>query len=222
MSIVDKLENLECLKNGLHKKWIWNDADSFSLSCDYLQKINYCIQDLNSEIGSLSNPSMKEVIFVIVLVDWICEAVDCLPKLLIPDLRDGFSCEYESELEKAKKYFKAIRSFVGAHPLTTNRHYDYGFDGDLICVDIGKISILVSTFTNDSDWYHIDFSGLRANAKNENHDFILHVYSQKKNGMKFENYIGANFSDLFEVARTYMKKIYALDRYLSKQRKKGR
>lgn len=127
MSIVDKLENLECLKNGLHKKWIWNDADSFSLSCDYLQKINYCIQDLNSEIGSLSNPSMKEVIFVIVLVDWICEAVDCLPKLLIPDLRDGFSCEYESELEKAKKYFKAIRSFVVAHPLKffINKQYLY-------------------------------------------------------------------------------------------------
>ena len=38
MSIVDKLENLEFLKNGLHKKWIWNGADSFSLSCDYLQK----------------------------------------------------------------------------------------------------------------------------------------------------------------------------------------
>ena len=79
MSIVDKLENLECLKNGLDKKWIWNNADSFSLSCDYLQKINYCIQDLNSEIGSLSNPSMKEVVFVIVLIDWICEAVDVCP-----------------------------------------------------------------------------------------------------------------------------------------------
>lgn len=219
MSIVDNLENLECLKNGLHKKWIWNGADSFSLSCDYLQKINNCIQDLNSEIGSLSNPSMKEVVFVIVLVGWICEAVDYLPKLLIPDLCDGFSYEYESELEKAKKYFKAIRSFVVAHPLTTNRHHNYGFDGDLICVDIGKPGL---TFTNDSDWYHIDFFGLRANAKNENHDFILHIYSQKKSGMKFKNYIGANFSDLFEVARAYMKKVYALDRYLSKQRKKGR
>ena len=145
-----------------------------------------------------------------------------MPKLLIPELRDGFSYEREAELEKAKKYFKAIRSFVVAHPLTTNRHHDYGFDGDLICVDIGKPSIVVSTFTNDSDWYHIDFDGLKENAKNENHDFVLHVYSQKKNGMKFENYIGANFSDLFEVARTCMKKIYALDRYLSKQRKKGR
>lgn len=218
MSIVDNLEDLECLKNGLHKKWIWNGAGSFSLSCDYLQKINNCIQDLNSEIGSLSNPSMKEVVFVIVLVGWICEAVDYLPKLLIPDLCDGFSYEYESELEKAKKYFKAIRSFVVAHPLTTNRHHNYGFDGDLICVDIGKPRL---TFTNDSDWYHIDFSGLKANAKNENHDFVLHIYSQK-NGMKFKNYIGANFSDLFEVARAYMKKVYALDRYLSKQRKKGR
>lgn len=222
MSIVNKLENLECSKNGLNKKWIWNDADGFSLSCDYLQKINYCIQDLNSEICSLSTPSMKEVVFVIVLVDWICEAVDCLPKLLIPDLCDGFLYECESELQKAKKYLKAIRSFVVAHPLTTNRHHDYGFDGDLVCVDIGKPSILVSTFTNDSDWYHINFDGLKENAKNENHDFVLHVYSQKKNGMKFENYIGANFSDLFEVARTCMKKIYALDCYLSKQRKKGR
>lgn len=222
MSVVDKLENLECLKNGLDKKWVWNNADSFSLSCDYLQKINYCIQDLNSEIGSLSNPSMKEVVFVIVLIDWICEAVDCLPKLLISELRDGFSYEYEPELEESKRYFKAIRSFVVAHPLSTNRHSDYGFDGNLICVDIGKPSICASALSGDYGWYHIDISGLRTSTKNESHDFMLHVYSNNNSKMKFENYIGANFSDLFEVARTYMKKIYALDRYLRKQRKKGR
>lgn len=42
-----------------------------------------------------------------------------------------------------KDFFRAMRSFVSAHPLGTDRHPDYGLDGSLICIDIrGKSNIL--------------------------------------------------------------------------------
>ena len=64
------------MNHGIHKHWIWGDKDNFYLSCDYLQKVNFCIQDLNAEIYNLQTPSMKEVVYIIALVDWVCEAVD--------------------------------------------------------------------------------------------------------------------------------------------------
>ena len=65
MNSVSELRNLNELNRGIHKHWIWGSEDKFSLSCDYLQKINYSIQDLNSEICNLCKPTMKEVVYVI-------------------------------------------------------------------------------------------------------------------------------------------------------------
>ena len=71
------MNKLDWSKNlrGVYKKWIWGDTYNYSRICDYIQKINYCIQDLNNEIEALAEPTMKEVVYVIVLVDWICEAI---------------------------------------------------------------------------------------------------------------------------------------------------
>ena len=79
---MEELRNLNDLDRGIHKQWIWGTKDNYFRSCDYLQKINYSIQDLNAEIKNLSTPSMKDVIFVIALIDWICEAVEAIPKIL--------------------------------------------------------------------------------------------------------------------------------------------
>ena len=59
MSDVNPLRNLNDLNCGTQKQWIWQRRDTYSKSCDYLQKINYCIQDLNHEIDALKNPSMN-------------------------------------------------------------------------------------------------------------------------------------------------------------------
>ena len=79
---MEELRNLNDLDRGIHKRWIWGTKDNYFRSCDYLQKINYSIQDLNAEIKNLSTPSMKDVIFVIALVDWICEAVKSIQEIL--------------------------------------------------------------------------------------------------------------------------------------------
>ena len=133
---MEELRNLNDLNRGIHKQSIWYNKDNFYRSSVYLQKINYNIQDLNKEIKNLSETTMKEVVYVIVLVDWICEAVDSVHKMLRKEVIKFLNINDDAGLEQAKQYFKAIRSFVVAHPLNTDRHKAFGMDGDLICVDI--------------------------------------------------------------------------------------
>lgn len=218
---MEELRNLNDLDRGIHKRWIWGTKDNYFRSCDYLQKINYSIQDLNAEIKNLSIPSMKDVIFVIALVDWICEAVKSIQEILLQDVLSGFIYKEDERVKKAGKYFKAIRSFVVAHPLNTSRHKDYGLDGDLICVDVRrKISPIVSTYSKNTDWFFLGIDGFQENAKNVSADFVLCGYSQKIDRSQFSKFIGANFSDLYYVAKLQIEKLYALGKYLGKLRKK--
>lgn len=218
---MEELRNLNDLDRGIHKQWIWGTKDNYFRSCDYLQKINYSIQDLNAEIKNLSTPSMKDVIFVIALIDWICEAVKSIQEILRQDVLSGFIHKDDEEVKKAEKYFKAIRSFVVAHPLNTSRHKDYGLDGDLICVDVrSKISPIISTYSSNADWFFLGINGFQEDAKNISADFVLCGYSQKTDKMQYSKFIGANFSDLYYVANLQVEKLYALDKYLGKLRKK--
>lgn len=221
MSEVKPLSNLNEMSAGIQKLWIWQNRENYFKSCDYLQKIDFCIRDLNEEIDVLKSPSMKEVIYTIVLIDWIREAVDEIHKLLKDGLIDKFTYLRDDEMREANSYFKAIRSFAVAHPLSTNRHQSYGFDGNKICVDIkSKTSTLTQIITHSADWYHLDLKGLTPNTKDVHADFVLYIYSKQKDNMQFYKYVGANFNDLYYVAELQIDKLYALDRYLGKLRKK--
>lgn len=221
MSNIEKLKNLNDLNRGIYKRWIWGDKDSFYRGNDYLQKINYSIQDLNREIQNLSQPTMKEVIYIIVLVDWIYEAADAILKILQKKLGKNFEHPEESSLSQAKKYLRAIRSFVVAHPLNTNRHKEYGFDGDFICVDVRhKTSLLMKVDAMAKDWYHLNIDGMQENGIDIASDFVLYAYSEQIDGNQFYKIIGANFSDLYYAARLQIESLYKLDRRLSKLKKK--
>lgn len=221
MSNIAELRNLNGLNHGIHKHWIWGNEDNFYLSCDYLQKVNYCVQDLNAEIHNLQVPSMKEVIYVIALVDWICEAVDSLHTILKNEVVDYLNLEDDADCKQVTKYFKAIRSFVVAHPLNTTRHKAYGMDGDLICVDVrNRTSKLTETCSSSNDWFLLTLNGLKENARDIQSDFILYVYSQRLDKMRYFKYIRANFSDLYYVAESQIKRLYALDSRLKNLTKK--
>lgn len=221
MSNIEKLKDLNDLNRGIYKCWIWGDKDSFYRGNDYLQKINYSIQDLNREIQNLSQPTMKEVIYIIVLVDWIYEAADAILKLLRKKLGKNFEYPEECSLSQAKKYLRAIRSFVVAHPLNTNRHKEYGFDGDFICVDVRhKTSLLMKADAMAKDWYHLNIDGMQENGIDIASDFVLYACSEQIDGNQFYKIIGANFSDLYYAARLQIENLYELDRRLSKLKKK--
>lgn len=220
MTKLEPLTNLNDLHRGIHKQWIWQWRDNYYTSCDYLQKINYSIQDLNNEIEGLASPTNKDVIYVIVLIDWICKAVCGIQNLLIAGIKEAFKYEKQDEINKAHKFFEAVRAFVVAHPLSTTRHEAYGFDGGKICIDI---RIGVSEFLSlkrEADLYHLDFSGLKPRARDVNADFYLMIYSKHPDNMEFSKYIGVCFSDLYHVAEVYIDKLYAIDRYLEKVKKK--
>lgn len=217
---MEPLKNLNGLRTGLYKRWIWRDMESYWRGMDCVQKINYSIQDLNNEVSSLSERPMKEVVFVISLVDWICDALASILKLLRPDIVASFQYKNEESSKKVKGYFKAIRSFVVAHPLNTTRHKEYGLDGDMICIDIrSKEYTLVSLLPNSASWFHLGFDGLQQYAKDIPYDFILMFYSQKMDQMNYFKYMSASYSDLYEVARVQIDKLYALDKYLARQKR---
>ncbi len=220
--MVEKVRNLNDIscnnRKGIYKRWILNSKNDYHRLCDYMQKINYSIQDLNNEIALLENAHMKDIIYVIILSVWIQEAFEKIYKLMRSDVLQNFSYGKEDELKKAKKYINAIRSFAIAHPLSTSRHSDFGFDGNYICIDIRNPKRDITFGFTKNDWVRrLDFEGLH--EKREPADFFFYVYSEKDDAMKFFRYIGCCFSDIYNVARLYIDKLYALDNYLMKQKK---
>lgn len=217
---MEPIRDLNDLRNGLYKRWVWRDMESHWRGMDCVQKINYSIQDLNHELDSLSDRPMKEVVFVISLVDWIRDAYNSICKLLRPDALNSFKYQNEAYAKKTKAYLTAMRSFVVAHPLSTSRHEKYGFDGDMICVDIkSSKDRLALALPNRKNWLYIGIEGVQEYGKDIPHDFLLMFYSKKMDKMRFFKYMGASYSDLYEVARVYIDKLYALDKYLGKQKK---
>lgn len=223
--MIDKIRNLNDLrrvdKRGLYKRWIYKTPDTYHKVCNYLQKINYSIQDLNSEIECLSKISAKEIIYIISLVDWIIESFNAIMKALKSIIIENYSYARSSELNKAKAYLKALRSFVVAHPLSTNRHKEFGFDGNFICIDITpRIGPIFALLNNHLEYfYHLDYDGLKEKIYDNTDDFYLRSYSEKDDGMKFSRVIGSKIGYLYRVAELYVNALYALDDYLSEQKK---
>lgn len=222
--MIESIRNLNDIfdnsRRGLHKRWLLADKADFDKLCDFMQKIGFSIQDLNAEIPLLDDPKMKDIVYVIILVVWIQEAFEKIKKLYRKDVMNGLTYSRENELQNAKKYINAIRSFAVAHPLSTDRHQQFGFDGNYICVDIRNFKHDVTAPFVESDRIcQLSFNGLRTNGT-KGCDFYFYVYSNKDDGMKFFHYIGCNFDDIFQVARLYIDKLYALDKYLRKLKKK--
>lgn len=74
MSEIKELKNLNELNSLNSKRWIWGSEYNHSITGDYLQKVCVSIMDLNSEIKYLDKPEIKDIVFVITLVCWMCEA----------------------------------------------------------------------------------------------------------------------------------------------------
>ena len=203
---------------GLDKSWPLKSKHDYDMLHDFLQKINFCIQDLNGETDRLNNLCPKDIVYIIVLTTWVQEAVNKILDLYRPEILSGFSFDKENELEEANRYIKAIRSFVVAHPLSTDRHSKYGLDGNFICVDIySTSSVNHSPLMRFSQHYHLDFDGIHDYVDSSD-DFYLHCYSKKDDNMQFFRDIGCSISDIYQVAELYLSKLYALDRYLKRQK----
>ena len=223
--MINKIRNLNDLRRGdvcgLYKRWIYKTPNTYHKVCDYLQKINYSIQDLNGEIECLSKISAKEIIYIISLVDWIIESFNAIKRGLKEVIVKDFVYLKSAEMDNATAYLKALRSFVVAHPLSTNRHKEFGFDGNFICIDItSSIGPLYVLLNNHLEYfYHLDYEGLKEKTFDETDDFYLRSYSEKDDGMRFSREIGSKIGYVYRVAELYVDAIYELDKYLAKQKK---
>ena len=124
--MISKLNNLNDIrrdssKYGIYKRWIYKKVD-YNKMCDYMQKINYSIQDLNSTIDNLKKFDRRNIVYIISLVDWIREAFNAIIGVINSKVISNFRFLKQEELKRHSEYFKAIRSFVVAHPLNTTNH----------------------------------------------------------------------------------------------------
>lgn len=212
---MEQIIDLNGLKGGFHKIWPLKNKHDFSILQNYLQKINFAIQDINSEIGNEKDIYAKEFIYIIVQATWIENAIERIISLYRKDVIEKFV--YSNDIYcRHQDYLKAIRSFVVAHPLGTNRHKLYGFDGDFICVDIRKKDDITMPFMKDNRFYHLSIEGLE--QKRQDDDLYLYVYSEKADGMKFFQYIGCSVSDIIDTVKVFIDKLYVLDKFLRKQK----
>ncbi len=200
---------------GFENKLIFQKCNSSHFIMDLIQKIFYTITDLNNEISNLDTPTNKSIIYVITLVDWIMHAVRILIDTVPLDIIKSFSFDKDSYVKQAQRYISAIRSFAVAHPLETNRHKNYGFDGNTICVDIRPNSNL-SIMPNERCFY-IDFTGKHPWSNEYKGDYCFYVYSKND---KYECFyaLECSFFDLYTAAQLFINKLDAVSHYLSQQK----
>lgn len=217
-----KLNNLHGIRRdsskcGIYKRWIYKKVD-YNKMCDYMQKINYSIQDLNSTIDNLKKFDRRNIVYIISLVDWIREAFNAIIGVINSKVISNFRFLKQEELKRHSEYFRAIRSFVVAHPLNTTSHKEYGLDGNFICVDIRE-DIGLFSLVKMPDKYVLTIDGLKK-ENCSNMDFYLYCYSDKDDNMSHFKRVGCRYSDIYETAKLYIEKLYALDNYLTKNARK--
>lgn len=163
-----------------------------------IQKLNWNIHDFNCLIDNIKEP--KDVIYFIVLGDWIKEAC-----VMIYTLYEKYANNFVYKENKSRKQanckFKAIRSFIVAHPLRTTRHSDEGYDGTKKCIDI---------------YMHIP-PNARATGQCSKADFFIAYYDN----LMCCNYEDHMYSEIWDCAYYNIDRIEEFGKYLSKIRRKN-
>lgn len=211
------IKNLNGLKRnshlGLYKKGLVLSNNQYHLVCDYLEKINYSLQDIERELKKKSDNSV--LIIILVFVCWIQESVHEIKKSYKNYAIEDFAYD-KTVLCVDKKFLNAIRSFVFAHPLTTNRHEFLGLDGTLRCIDIRPVGTdITSCFWKDDDRYYFDRSGMSLH-NNQPVDYWLYIYNDKKYNNQFNQYVGISLNTICNIANDYIDYLYALDKHFNK------
>lgn len=216
--MLERLKSLNELGRGVDKRWIYIDCLHQELAHDYLQKINYSIQDINYLIGVSSKIENRiDVISLVVMVNWIADSVWQYKSCLTKGLMDSFLFSNYGDLKKHHDYIRAIRSIVVAHPLNTDSHKDLGLDGDIICVDLRKSQPVLLASRNNVRRFGVD--GIEPYTSERSDDIYLYVYSKKAKAQCFE-FLVVDLVDVVHVAHVYIDQLYEIDKYLSKLKKK--
>ena len=202
-------------KRGIYKKWITNDECQHMLLCAYLQKIAYCIQDFNATIqGGFDTSSREDVVYLLVLTDWICDAMPQLRRCIRTDVMASFAYSAASSFDEMHGFFSALRSFALSHPSSTDRHKHFHLDGNYICTDISGVGASLRFWK--TGFFRLTPLGLIDTDAPQDTDVVLSVYSKKEGAQVFQH-ICFDMNDVRSVAEQRIDYLYELDRYMSKQ-----
>lgn len=216
----DVVPHLKSFK-GLYKKKFLKNQNDFNKLCDYLEKIKWAIDDFNKEFLIKDQWTQKDIIFTTTLMSWIWDAANKIVELYHEDVISVFNNEIYTGVENAKQYFRAIRSFIVAHPLGTTQCSKYQLDGSWICVDIRTSRMMDYLAFDKKDRYHLDINGLKHQFCDQD-DIILYTYSNrqdefgKSNNFAYYRKIGMSSNDLVWFVNIALIKINKLNTYLSK------
>lgn len=200
---------------GLLKEWIWKSKSSHKFSCDVMEKMRFCIEDLNKIAKNEEQITMEKLVYCVALIDWLTSGLHLLEKTMYSAILEDFKYEFEDEYETTIAFFRAIRSFVLAHPLETNRHPNYEFDGKIVCSDFRSpdAPLIKASPKKAPRFYYLDTTKQREFTDSDNPDFYLLVHRKEADDYTLR-YIGCNLSLIFNVAHITVHRIYALDGFL--------
>lgn len=106
MSYIEPLRDLNDLSPkycpGFNKKWPLKTPTDYELLHDYLQKVNYSIQDFNATIENGFTQNRKDIIFLVALTDWIIEATEKIPECYRDEIVSAFAYSREFELARIR------------------------------------------------------------------------------------------------------------------------
>lgn len=190
------------------------DCNKNDFLYDIVQKITYCVQDINNECSCTDEPTVKDIIYRISLVRWISKSMYLLRTSIKEKVIKEFQFPDEKELEKAKEYLDALRSFVVAHPLDTSKHAKFSLDGSKICIDIRTWKLVEGIFDEGKiEAKRFSFDGIIESNDVQTADYYLYIYSKEDNYCTGE-FIACYFEDLYKTAQLYINKLCALEQFL--------
>lgn len=215
---LERIKGFDKIGRGVNKLWVYSNLLHQELAHDYLQKVNFSIQDISYLLGDSNRIEKRtDVVSLIVMVDWIADAVWRYKHCLAKGLLDAFEYSRQNELTRCHAFIKAVRSIVVAHPLSTDQHKDLGLDGDLICVDLRTSQPFA--FASRDSVRRFGISGIEPYDNKHDDDVYLYVYSKEANAQYFE-FLVVDLADVIHVARVYIDQLCEIDKHLRKLRKK--
>lgn len=211
---------------SFRKEWLYLTEEDRHIIHDYLQKACYSITDFYYIYNKYSEDdasylTREDIIYIVATATWLIEASDFVignKGKIKKEVRKNFEYENLDKIQQYRKYILALRSFIIAHPLDTNRHEFFGFDGDLTSIDIYTKEPFNPTHKYDN-YYHISVTeGFQQKFCEE--DIFVSAYSEKLNKNQFFIFIGFSLVDIYDFFKLYIDYFIKFSKYLSKQKRK--
>jgi len=173
----------------------------YNLGCNYLDAAACIACTLPRSINNCG-----DIIISIFCVANFVKAYNKYLETLENEKHIKFHPSNEKEFQAAKEYIEALNAFVMARPFNA-KNTKYGFDDDLICIDIRDSSEARKKF-------HINFNGKA--DKPDSDDSIYYLIITNIKGSVSDTSISFDLKDVQRVFELTYNNFEELDIYLSK------